>query len=839
MLSSSRLQDVCLVSWPSAPLTERLVRNALSPLHIPITVSTSTPHSKLIQWSSYDHIDHELTHLHRQDVLASSYTFRKALIRKHFLSRCLHSYLTKHPTSLLKAASPKSFEVEISFADELDEMWTDDLWDLGEALESSQSWWILKPGMSDRGMGIRLFNSKVSLQAIFEEFELSDSEDDGDAQGDGGTAVVTSQLRHFVIQEYISNPLLMDPSEVPIDGSPKPSELHGRKFHLRAYCVASGALQVYLYDRILALFSSVPYADPVENEEDGPIDLTPHLTNTSLQAHKGEEGVRLFDELIGCQILSSSVSATFTAEDYTEIISQIVDILGATFKAALENPVHFQPLPNAFELYGIDFLVAYTAAPLPGISKYQVKLLEINAEPAIELTGLRLTWILEDLFVSIRKVCVDPFLKQEQEEVNPLFMSDATPTRKRSKWDGDDDEDGGANFRVPPPKRRPKLRQSTKAVDSPPEKAVPSASTRPNHSIYVPPRTRHPPILPARSVYCYERLNQIEEGSYGVVYRARDKQSGDIVALKKLKLDEEKNGFPITALREVYALMSCRHENVVGIREVVVGDTLTQVFVVMDFIEHDLKSLLTVMPSPFLQSETKTLMLQLLSAVGHCHSNWILHRDLKTSNLLMNNRGTIKVADFGLARRYGDPVGVGGLTQLVVTLWYRAPEILLGASTYSTAIDMWSVGCIFAELLLKEPLFQAKGEIELLSMIFQLLGPPTHGSWPEYSLLPLAKTLTLPSPQPHQFRQKFQYMTTAGIDLLMSLLTYDPARRITAEEALQHPYFTESPLPKHPDLFGSFPSAAAGEKPRRKPFDSPSAPARAADYKLLMDFDIP
>jgi len=197
-------------------------------------------------------------------------------------------------------------------------------------------------------------------------------------------------------------------------------------------------------------------------------------------------------------------------------------------------------------------------------------------------------------------------------------------------------------------------------------------------------------------VYCYERLNQIEEGSYGVVFRAKDKQTGDIVALKKLKLDEEKHGFPITALREINALMSCRHDNVVGIREVVVGDTLTQyvfdlicscckqtnnlifqrVFVVMDFIEHDLKSLLTVMPSPFLQSEIKTLMLQLLSAVAHCHSNWILHRDLKTSNLLMNNRGTIKVADFGLARRYGDPVGVGGMTQLVVTLWYRYAESL-------------------------------------------------------------------------------------------------------------------------------------------------------------------
>ena len=161
-------------------------------------------------------------------------------------------------------------------------------------------------------------------------------------------------------------------------------------------------------------------------------------------------------------------------------------------------------------------------------------------------------------------------------------------------------------------------------------------------------------------------------------------------------------------------------------------------------------------------------------------------------------------------------------------MFFRPPEILLGATTYSTAVDMWSVGCIFAELLLKEPLFQAKGEIELLSMIFKLLGPPSQLAWPEYSSLPLAKTITLPSPQPHQFRQRFHYMTTAGIDLLMSLLAYDPGERITAEEALQHDYFRrvchelhcfilrpncrESPYPKHPDLFGSFPSAAAGEK---------------------------
>ncbi|KAI0778091.1 Pkinase-domain-containing protein [Trametes elegans] len=371
----------------------------------------------------------------------------------------------------------------------------------------------------------------------------------------------------------------------------------------------------------------------------------------------------------------------------------------------------------------------------------------------------------------------------------------STPSRKRSRWETEDNSVDSPPP-VPVPKRRSKPKTARSDASQTPERiSTPARSQsgpprpRPSHSIFVPPRTAHPPLLPSRSVYCYERLNAIEEGSYGVVFRARDKETGDIVALKKLKLDEEKHGFPITALREINALMVCKHENVVGIREVVVGDTLTQVFIVMDFIEHDLKTLLSVMPSPFLQSEVKTLMLQLLSAVAHCHERWILHRDLKTSNLLMNNRGTIKVADFGLARRYGDPVGVGGLTQLVVTLWYRAPEILMGTTTYSTAVDMWSVGCIFAELLLNEPLFQAKGEIEMISMIFKLLGPPTSQDWPEYNSLPLAKTITLPAPHPPQLRQKLPHITNAGLDLMLRLLAYDPDRRITAEEALKHPYF--------------------------------------------------
>ena len=141
----------------------------------------------------------------------------------------------------------------------------------------------------------------------------------------------------------------------------------------------------------------------------------------------------------------------------------------------------------------------------------------------------------------------------------------------------------------------------------------------------------------------------------------------------------------------------------------------TRVFLVMDFLEHDLKTLQEDMLEAFLPSEIKTLLLQLTSAVDYLHSNWILHRDLKTSNILMNNRGQIKIADFGMARYYGDPPPK--LTQLVVTLWYRAPELLLGTEKYGAEVDMWSVGCIFGELLKKEPLLQGKNEVDELSKV--------------------------------------------------------------------------------------------------------------------------
>ncbi|EIN13498.1 tubulin-tyrosine ligase [Punctularia strigosozonata HHB-11173 SS5] len=416
------MQDFsAFVSWPSAPLTNSLVSKALDRLSTPPKlVDSPQGHTRLLQWSTYDDIDHDLTHS-EAGVLASSYTIRKALIRKHYLARCIHAYTTKHTTSKLVRSVPRSWDIEISFADELEDMWTDELWDLAQNM-APERWWILKPGMADRGMGIRLFNSQDDLQRIFEEFEGdSDEEDD---EGEGATAVVTSQLRHFVIQEYIPNPLLMDPNDIPLQplsGSDNGKSRQGHKFHLRAYCVASGALTVYLYTRILALFSAVPYTTPTpqDGKHGADIDLTPHLTNTSLQAHRGEEGVRLLDELAGHRVYSTpsrddGVTTTLKEEDIADIKDQISAILGETFKAAQATPIHFQALPNAFELFGIDFLVSDNSGSVSSESpddqsKFQVHLLEVNSEPAIELTGPRLHWILEDLFVSIGKVCVEPF----------------------------------------------------------------------------------------------------------------------------------------------------------------------------------------------------------------------------------------------------------------------------------------------------------------------------------------------------------------------------------------------------------------------------------------------
>ncbi|KAK6097821.1 Cyclin-dependent kinase 11B [Batrachochytrium dendrobatidis] len=353
----------------------------------------------------------------------------------------------------------------------------------------------------------------------------------------------------------------------------------------------------------------------------------------------------------------------------------------------------------------------------------------------------------------------------------------------QTRWDSDPEDEQKPQRQSHRSNVQSKRTKTTHHSDTP---HPPSAS----HNLSpIPPRIlpKAPFFQGCRNVDLYEKLNRIEEGSYGIVYRARDRQTGEIVALKKLKLQKETNGFPITSLREIHTLLIAKHPYIVNVKEIVTTSSMSGIFIVMEYLDHDLKSLMEDMPSPFLLSEIKTLMRQLLSAVACLHRNWIMHRDLKTSNLLMNNRGRIKVADFGLARKYGSPLGP--ITQLVVTLWYRAPELLLGAKKYTTAIDMWSIGCIFGELVNKEPLMPGRGEMDQLAKIFKLLGTPTEKTWPGVSDLPLSKTVNFQRQLCVGLRSTFPYLPEDGLDLMSKLLRYDPETRITAEDALNHPFF--------------------------------------------------
>ncbi|EME41940.1 hypothetical protein DOTSEDRAFT_177361 [Dothistroma septosporum NZE10] len=354
-------------------------------------------------------------------------------------------------------------------------------------------------------------------------------------------------------------------------------------------------------------------------------------------------------------------------------------------------------------------------------------------------------------------------------------------------------------------------------------------------------RFNAPSWQPCRSVERFDRLNHIEEGSYGYVSRAREEATGEIVAIKKLKLNPATDGgFSVTALREIQCLSAVKHRHIVELREVVAGqgNSRGDVYLVMEFLEHDLKTLEEEMDEPFLPSEVKTLLLQLGSAVEFLHDHWILHRDLKTSNILMNNRGEIKLADFGMARFCGNPPPQN-LTQLVVTLWYRSPELLLGATTYDASIDMWSIGCIFGELLTKHPLLQGKNEVDQLSKTFELCGIPTEETWPGFKRLPNARSMRLPSnsksAQGSIIRSKFPTLTNGGASLMNSLLSLDPSKRPSAKEMLEHAYFREDPRPKPTAMFPTFPSKAGQENRRRHA--SPNAPIRGAAPGLQGDVD--
>ncbi|CAH1640572.1 unnamed protein product [Spodoptera littoralis] len=307
-----------------------------------------------------------------------------------------------------------------------------------------------------------------------------------------------------------------------------------------------------------------------------------------------------------------------------------------------------------------------------------------------------------------------------------------------------------------------------------------------------------------RSIEEFHILNRVDEGSYGVVYKAVNKKTGDDVALKHFKRINERTGFSIAAQRELDLLMEMGHVNIVTGHEIVVGSRSDELFLVMEYVPHGVYNLMVTMRNyrlMFGPEHVKCLMLQLLSAVQYLHDSFILHRDLKTNNILLTEDGVLKVVDFGMAREFESPHQQ--LSPGVGTLWYCAPELLLHSKTYSSPIDMWSVGCIFAELVNMQPLFRGTSQLNQLKLIFQQLGTPSENVWPGYSALPLTSEVIFDQHPPGGLRKEIKpsLLSDSGLSLLEQFLTYDPSRRITATEALLHPYFDEQPVAIEPAMF--------------------------------------
>ncbi|KAJ3319977.1 kinase subunit of RNA polymerase II carboxy-terminal domain kinase I [Boothiomyces sp. JEL0866] len=321
-----------------------------------------------------------------------------------------------------------------------------------------------------------------------------------------------------------------------------------------------------------------------------------------------------------------------------------------------------------------------------------------------------------------------------------------------------------------------------------------------------------------RNMNLYDLGSQVGEGTYGQVFKAKNKVTGKFVALKKLYLKEddkgkEKNrdGFPITALREIEILRSLYHPNIVQLQAMIsmsTGVDNLDMYMVFEYMDHDLTGVLNNSVVVYRQEHIKCLSKQLFQGLAYLHDNKIIHRDVKGANLLLNNEGYLKIADFGLARRIqldrDSDVPLEGYqyTNRVVTLWYRSPELLLGSTNYTYAVDVWSTGCIILEFYTKYAIFQGRAELEQLELIFKLCGSPTPENFPEISTLPWYEFVNFPPCDRilvKEFSNESYGLSQQFVLLLDALLALSPASRPTAKQALSHPYFTsELPLPCEP-----------------------------------------
>jgi serine/threonine protein kinase len=272
-----------------------------------------------------------------------------------------------------------------------------------------------------------------------------------------------------------------------------------------------------------------------------------------------------------------------------------------------------------------------------------------------------------------------------------------------------------------------------------------------------------------------------------VVFKAKDKRDGRIVALKKILLQGDDEGVPATSIREIALLKEVsQHRNIVQLLEVI--NENSKLFLAFEFLDKDLKGYMNSVVGPIDPHLIKSYMYQLVLGINFCHMHRVMHRDLKPQNLLIDSTGLLKIADFGLARAFSIPLPQ--YTHEVVTLWYRAPEVLLGAKKYSTPLDVWSIGAIFAELANKKPLLPGDSEYDQLMKTFMMFGTPNDEIWPGVSELPDYKAI-FPKWSARPLREKVPSLENAGLDLLGRMMIYEPSQRISTKQALKHPYFND------------------------------------------------